>query len=208
MRYSPKHSDLGVKIDRKLKFHDHIRETANVCNAVTNNILCSTLCRESEFLLNIYKSLVRPKLEYGSQIWNLGYLGDLKLLEGVQRKWTKQVTGLGELPYSERLRILDLYSMQGRLLRADLIQTWKIFNSECAADIGELFVLDQSSRRGHSRKLFLPRTNLEVRRRYFSVRVVTTWNSLGHDTVIAPSLKTFKALLHRDLGQRLYEYVE
>ena len=200
------HEDLGIKIDRKLKFHEHIRDTANVCNALTNNIFCSTLCREPEFLLNIYKSLIRPKLEYGSQIWNLGYLGDLRLLERVQRKWTKRVEGLGELPYPDRLRQLDLYSVQGRLLRADLIQTWKIFAGECAVSCGELFVQDQSTRRGHCRKLYLPRADLEIRRRCFSVRVVRVWNSLKNETVSAPSLNVFKSLLHGDLGQKLYDH--
>ena len=208
LKFSPSHKDLGVKIDRKLKFHEHIRTTANLCNAITNNIFCSTLCRDPDFLMNIYKSLVRPKLEYGSQIWNLGYLGDLRLLERVQRKWTKRVNGLGELPYAERLKQLDLYSIQGRLLRADLIQTWKILNGECGADESELFVLDNSSRRGHSRKLYLPRANLEVRRRFFSVRVIGDWNSLKEDTVSAPTINRFKSLLHRDLGQRLYNHVE
>ena len=206
LKFSAVHEDLGIKIDRKLKFHEHIRDTANVCNALTNNIFCSTLCREPEFLLNIYKSLIRPKLEYGSQIWNLGYLGDLRLLERVQRKWTKRVEGLGELPYPDRLRQLDLYSVQGRLLRADLIQTWKIFAGECAVSCGELFVQDQSTRRGHCRKLYLPRADLEIRRRYFSVRVVRVWNSLKNETVSAPSLNVFKSLLHRDLGQKLYDH--
>ena len=208
LKYTHAHDDLGVKVDRKLKFHDHIRKTANTCNALTNNIFCSTLCREPEFILNIYKSLVRPKLEYGSPIWNLGYLGDIRLLERVQRKWTRRVRGLSELPYSERLRQLDLFSVQGRLLRADLILTWRILAGESAVQGADLFILDRASRRGHSKKLFLPRSNLEVRRRYFSSRVISAWNSLTDEAVCATSLTQFKCFLHRDLGQQLYQYVD
>ena len=208
IKFSAGHSDLGVKVDGKLKFHDHIRSTANVCNALSTNIFSSTLCRQTNFILTTYKSLIRPKLEYGSAIWNLGYLGDLRSLERVQRRWTRQIQGLENISYADRLRILNLFSVQGRLLRADLIQTWKIMSGLCALDPAKLFILDGSSRRGHSKKLFLPRTNLEVRRRFFSVRVVKTWNALSEEAVSSTTLNQFKSFLHRDLAQELYKFAD
>ena len=207
IKFSRTHSDLGVKVDRNLKFHDHIRETAGACNGITTNLFTSTACREPNFLLSIYKMHVRHKLEYGSQIWNLGYLGDLRSLERVQRRWTRGMRGLEALPYSERLQRLGLFSVQGRLLRADLIQTWKIFSGHCAISPVQVFQLDRSSRRGHSRKIFLPRANLEIRRRFFSIRVIPFWNSLSEDAVSAPTLTIFKSFLHRDLGQQLFDYI-
>ena len=60
--------------------------------------------------------------------------------------------------------------------------------------------------RGHRYKLLVPRANLEIRRRFFAVRAVNNWNSLSDDTVEAAALGTFKRLLHRDHGQRLYTY--
>lgn len=206
--FSAAHSDLGVKVDRKLKFHDHIRATAGACNALATNIFSSTICRDPDFVLTTYKTLVRPKLEYGSTIWNLGYLGDLRSLERVQKRWTREIRGLESLPYSERLRCLDLFSIQGRLLRADMILVWKIFSGDCAIAPEQIFVLNRSSRRGHDRKLFLPRSNLEIRKRFFSVRVVKQWNALSAETVAAPSLSSFKKLLHRDLAQKLFDYTE
>ena len=208
INYSGVYKDLGVKVDRNLKFHNHIRSTANTCNALTTNLLSSTICREHNFLINIYKTLIRPKLEYGSTVWNLGYLGDLRALERVQRRWTRQIRGLEHLPYSQRLLHLDLFSVKGRLLRADLILTWKIFMGKCSINLGQIFQVRESSGRGHSKKLFLPRTSLEVRRRFFPVRVVHHWNSLSEEAVSAPTLSTFKHFLHRDLGQELFNYVE
>ena len=208
IKYLSVQSDLGIITDRKLKFHEHIRSTANKCNGITTNIMSSTLCRSADFLITAYKTLIQPKLEYGSATWNLGYRGDLKRLERVQRRWTRQVDGLRELPYNERLQQLNLFSVQGRLLRADMILTWKILSGKCALQAANIFQLDNSTRRGHSKKLYLPRTRLEVRRRFFSVRVVQDWNSLSEEAVSSQTLNQFKSFLHRDLGQRLFEYAE
>ena len=122
-------------------------------------------------------------------------------------RWTRAVTQISHLPYGERLKELDLFSMQGRLLRADLIYVWRIFNDKCAVKPEDLFQssLGQSSR-CHSFKLQVNRTRLDVRKRFFSNRVIQEWNSLGADTVQATSIEKFKSLLHRDLGQKLYRF--
>ena len=124
------YSDLGVTVDRTLKFHSHIKRVVNIANALTNNILGSTLCRDKEFILNVYLYHVRPQLEYGSALWCTGYRGDLKLLERVQRRWTKSVVGLEDLPYNARLESLNLFSLAGRILRNDMITIWKILNKK------------------------------------------------------------------------------
>ena len=166
--FQKSHSDLGITVNRNLKFHDHINKTANTCNAIATNMFSLTLCREPKFLMSIYTSLIRPKLEYGSCLWNSEYLGDLAVLERVQKRWTRKIAGLEELPYKERLKQLDLFSVQSRLLRADMIFVWKIFNSDSAIKPEQLFSLDLSGRRGHSRKLFVPRVNLEMRKKSFA----------------------------------------
>ena len=203
------HSDLGIQIDRSLKFHSHIGRSVRIANGVTSNILGCTLNRDLDFVMNIYKFHVRPLLEYGSPLWNVGYHGDIKLLERVQRRWTKAVTGLSDMPYNLRLQRLNLFSFQGRLLRTDLIMVWKIFHDKCALHPDHLFTVDNFSRtRGHQFKLFVPRVNLEVRKRFFSVRVVSIWNSLSEDTVSSDCITSFKRLLHRDLGQLLYDFID
>ena len=177
-----------------------------MCGGLTTNLLASTLCREADFLINIYVSHVRPKLEYCSSVWNMGYLGDTRMLERVQRRWTRQVRGLEDTPYEQRLRALNLFSIQGRLLRADLIMVWKIFNGLCAVSPEQLFTLNPSGRRGHPRKIFIPRSNLDIRKRSFAIRIIDDWNSLPTETVMAGSLNVFKHLLQSDLGQRLFDF--
>ena len=76
----------------------------------------------------LYKSLVRPHLEYFVQIWNPYFIKDIKLLEGVQRRATKLVEGIEHLKYDERLQYLGLTRLDYRKVRSDLIETFKIIN--------------------------------------------------------------------------------
>ena len=207
IKFVSSYSDLGVTVDRSLKFHSHVRRIVCVASAMTNNILACTLSRDEDFLMNIYKFHVHPLLEYCSSLWNLGYIGDVKLLEGVQRRWTKSVEGMGSLPYNQRLQQLSLFSFRGRLLRTDLILVWKIFHGKCAIQPGKLFQLDSQSRtRGHPYKICVPRVYLETRKRFFSHRVINKWNSLQHDTVMSDTVSKNKGFLLRDLGSELFEY--
>ena len=173
--------------------------------AETTNLLSSTLCKDAEFLLNVYTTHIRPKLDYGSALWNMGYIGDMKLVEGIQRRWTRAVTDVSHLTYDERLRQLDLYSMHGRLLRADLIQTWKILNGKCAINPSDLFTpsLGQGTR-GHALKLQVQHCRTDIRKRSFAYRVTPVWNSLSCEAAESTSLDKFKALIHRDLGAELF----
>ena len=122
IKFSLCHADLGVSVDRTLRFHDHVRQTVAIAANLSSNLLRSTLCRDSDFMINLFVSHIRPKLEYASPLWNVGFISDTKLLESVQRRWTKAIDGLQNVPYGERLKCLNLFSMKVRLLRGDIIQ--------------------------------------------------------------------------------------
>ena len=202
-------SDLGVLVDTGLKFHAHIRSVTHKAGGLAHSFLKSTVCRSRTFMLFLLTTHIRPLIEYCSCIWHTGFAQDYKLLENIQRRWTKQIDGLGSLPYRERLESLNLYSIQGRLLRADLIQCWKIFNGHSCILPADLFQQPPQKRtRGHSHKIFPPVTNTDVRKRSFTIRCISTWNSLSSSTVCATSLTSFKRGLDRDIGELLYAHTE
>ena len=198
--------DLGILVDDSLKFHLHIKEVFCKASGVANNILRGTLCRTPTFMSQVFIAHIRPIIDFGSVLWNSGYIGDLHLLESVQRRWTKKIVGFADLTYAERLLRLNLFSIKGRLLRADLIMVWKVMNGLCP-HLSSLFERSEYGRtRGHSKKIFLPHYSTDVRARFFSIRVISLWNSLPEEAVSATTVQAFKRHVEDFLGPRLFEF--
>ena len=68
--------------------------------------------RSREVMLQLYKILVRPYLEYCAQFWSPHYRKDVEAIERVQRRFTRMLPGLGGMPYEDRLRELGLFSLE------------------------------------------------------------------------------------------------
>ena len=201
------HRDLGVTVDSQLKFHDHIRMIVNKASGLTHSFLKSTVCRSPAFMLFLLTTHIRPILEYCSCLWHTGYILDLRALENVQRRWTKRIDGMDTLDYANRLRSLNLYSVQGRLIRADMIQCWKIFNGKSCIRPDELFDCPPQDRtRGHRYRIFPTLTHTDIRKRSFSVRCITLWNTLPEEVVCAADLNSFKRLLREHVQDSLFAY--
>ena len=77
-------------------------------------------------LIQLFKSQVRPHLEYGSFIFSSTLKKDKVLLQNVQRRATRLVKSLQGKSYSERLRSLGMPSLEYRRLRNDMVQTYEI----------------------------------------------------------------------------------
>ena len=89
---------------------------------VSRNIIC----KDKSVMLLIYKSLIRPHLEYAVQCWapspRFGNWGIILELEKVQRKFTRLINDIGTLTYGERLKSLTLTTLAERRMRGDLIE--------------------------------------------------------------------------------------
>ena len=196
--------DLGVVIDKQLKFHGHVTYAANKANRVLTTIKRTFETRDQETIPLLYKGLVRPLLEYGNTVWSPRYITDIKAVERVQKRATKMITSLRQQPYIDRLRTLKLPSLEYRRRRGDMIQVYKIMYQKDRIDPDTFFQLAESTTRGHELKLNKPRHNTNLRGQIFSHRIVTDWNSLPAEVVRAPSLNSFKARLDRSWTNKKY----
>ena len=84
-------------------------------------------------MLTLFKSLVISRLDYASQLWSPHKISQITQIEKVQRSFTKQISGLRDLSYHERLQTLKLYSLQRRKERYCIILIWKIIENKSQA---------------------------------------------------------------------------
>ena len=95
-------------------------------------------------------------------------------------------------------------TLEDRRRRGDLIQTFRIFNGIDQIPANKLFKLtDNTSRpstRGHNYKLDKSHLKLDLRKHFFSQRVINDWNHLPHAAVNSTSLLGFKIQIKKFLG--------
>ena len=94
--------DLGVQVDNKLEFDKHIKGIVGKANRMLGLIKIGFSCLDQEIFMHLYPVLVRPLLEYCVQVWSPYKRKYIKLIERVQRRATKLVPALKDLPYEER----------------------------------------------------------------------------------------------------------
>ncbi|KAK3866276.1 hypothetical protein Pcinc_028182 [Petrolisthes cinctipes] len=163
--------DLGVIITNDLK----PSKAAASANSLLGLLSKTMTCLDSEMLLTLYKSLVRPRLEYCIQAWSPYTRGDIKKLEQVQRRATKLVPELAGYPDEERLTRVGLTTLEERRIRGDMIETFKILKGFAKVGNDDEDYLKLAPR--HSLKLAKPCHRTIKRNKFFSSRIISKWNS-------------------------------
>ena len=175
LKRSKVEKDIGVNIDNELNFKTHINSIVKKANRVMGITRRTFTNLNSEVFLPIFKSLVRPHLEYAAPVWS-PHLDDLnKKVEDVQRRATKKLPGMKDLTYPARLHKLKLPTLAYRRVRGDMIQTFKL---KLKSGLGIREVGGQNDK-----QLYKGHVNQNLAKYSFNFRVSKLWNSLPQHTI-------------------------
>ena len=138
-------------------------------------------------------------MDYCSQAWSPWSVGDVSVIEAVQKRAVGMVTNLKGKTYEERLAELDMVTLVERRKRGDLVQMYMIMSGKDKVDYKRWFELSQdregaASTRSLSDSMNVVRNEgrLEVRKNFWSVRVCDPWNSLPDIVKEQPTTDSFK----------------
>ena len=161
-----------------------------------NRVLCmirrTFTCKDEQTITQLYKSLVRPHLEYCIQAWRPYLSKDIEMLEKRYKDVpTKMVYGFNDLTYEQRLKRLNITTLETRRLRGDLIEVFKIVKGVDNVDFRKFFHLSTTGLSSHSLKIFQPSFKHDVRKYTFPNRIIDSWNRLPEDIITCESLDNF-----------------
>ena len=138
------------------------------------------------------KAIVRNHLEYAAIIWNpckKGYVDDF---EKVQHSATNLLQNISHLSHPERLAALNLPTLVCRRIRGDVIEAFKILSNIYDSRVTNFLSKSNfPTTRGHNFKLVVQHANFNIRKWFFSIRIVDIWNRLPSSDVNAPSVMCF-----------------
>ena len=211
LEVTDKEKDVGVYILPSLKPSVQVAKAAKKANQVLGQLLRTFTFRDKVHFVQLYVQRVRCLMEYAVQSWNPWLKQDIDLLEDVQRRAVRSISGLNGT-YEEKLKKVGLTTLEERRHRGDMIQTFKMINKIDDMDPAQFFTFtgqtaNHATRQAvtvegdpldgvlrHKHSLNHPVARLDIRRYSFSSRVVSGWNSLPSYVTEATSVNNFKNL--------------
>ena len=118
--------DLGINVSSDCSFDFHISNLVKRTKYLTGWMLRTFSSCDKLTMLTLFKALVMSRLDYGCQLWSPYLIKHINMVEKVQRSFTRFISGMAGLLYTERLTVLKLYSLQRRRERYIIIYVWKI----------------------------------------------------------------------------------
>ena len=117
-------------------------------------------------------------------------------IERVQKRFTRAIPALRNLPYMARLKALSLQTLEHRRIICDLCLCYKLLHGLTDSDLRHGFQFSEySSTRGHKFKLRSAINRIDVTKFFYSNRIINIWNHLPNDIVNSTTYSRFKSLI-------------
>ena len=163
---------------------------------------------DSTSLVPLYKSLVRPKMEFAVAAWNPWYDKDIACLEKVQRRLIRSLSNFRGTTYEEKLKDAGLTTLKERCKRGDMIEAFKTLSGKNNVDKAAWFRIAPNDEPQHSTRsntnvvegseqkrscvLIRERARTDLRNHSFRLRVGRSWNDLPDSVRNVTSTNSFK----------------
>ena len=129
LEFISEEKDIGVIIDSDLEFDKHINTKVNKANSMFGLIRRTFTKLTPKMFVSLYKVLVRCHLDFASSVYSPYKIKHIDQLENMQRRATKQIPGLRELEYPERLKTLKLPTLAYRRLEKACFEKYAAYLS-------------------------------------------------------------------------------
>ena len=198
--------DLGVWVEATMKPGKQCATAAKSANFALSQIQRAFHYRKKSCLVPLYKTFVRPKLEFASSAWSPWLEQDKKILEKVQERLIRMLSDVKGSNYDERLKDAGLTTLEKRRERGDALEAFKTINGFNHVDKTKWFTFESMEARptrsnttitvdGATRRPDVIRgesARLEVRKNFYNVRICKKWNDIPDEVKTQKSVNAFK----------------
>jgi hypothetical protein len=195
LKTTEEEKDVGVRMQKSLKPSAQCAAAARTAQTVLSQIGRSFHYRDRHIFVRLYKNYVRPHLEFSTPAWSPWTEEDKKVIEDVQRRAVRMISGLTGSTYEEKLEEIGLCTLEERRHQADMLQVYKILHGhDKAANIFERAATGERTTRAAADpwNVKVPFARLELRRNFFTVRAANHWNKIPAELKASNSKESFK----------------
>ena len=190
---------LGVVIDSKLSWSEHIKQVTNRANRVKGFLQCNLYNCPMSIKSNCYKSMIKPIVEYACTIWAPHTQKDIATIESVQRRAARFVCN-NYSPYASvnaMLAYLQWPSLEHCRNQLKALTVFKIVHNLIDISSNTLMKPATSDHyiRGHTARFQRPFTRVDAYRFSFIPSAIKIWNSLPQDLINCTNINIFKQKL-------------
>ena len=189
-------------MSNRLKPAAQCAKAARTAQIVLGQIARAFHFKDKFLFIQLYKTYVRPHLEFAVQAWSPWTAADKDVLENVQKRAVRMVSGLRADTYEDRLKELGLLSLEERRHQADMVLVYKILHGKEDIEAADMFSMAAEAVRvtrtaADPLNVRVRHGRLDCRKFSFSVRVTELWNNIPADIKNSRSVSSFKTAYNK-----------